>query len=151
MNENTTTSLLFSKSSTGSKYLNELNTKQYHSPITHFSPLSPPISVSCSRSNLFVQRVPLPPQTLLRRSVTSSLKCADRSIAIAVPPLRKNLPPALRQLSDPSYELAKTSPLAISPQLFPFKLKTLLFNKFYPDLFSFPYLPTRLDSKHHPP
>ena len=33
--ENTTTSLLFSK------YLNELNTKQYHSPLTHFNPQGP--------------------------------------------------------------------------------------------------------------
>jgi len=40
--------------------------------------------------------------TLLRPSVTSSLKFADRSIAIAVPPLWKKLPPALRKLSDPS-------------------------------------------------
>ena len=29
--------------------------------ITHFIPLRTPISVSCSRSNLLVQRVPLPP------------------------------------------------------------------------------------------
>jgi len=38
-------------------------------------------SVSCSRSNLLVQRVPLPPprqSSLLRPSVTSSLKFADR-------------------------------------------------------------------------
>src|SRR6218665_1234533 len=39
--QNTTTSLLFSKTSTGSKYLNESNTKQNHSPITHFNPLKP--------------------------------------------------------------------------------------------------------------
>src|SRR6218665_3615015 len=36
------------------------------------------------------------------------------------------LPPALRQISDPSYELTQTSPLAISPHLFHSKLKTLL-------------------------
>src|SRR6218665_337145 len=45
--------------------------------------------------------------------------------------------PALRQLSDPSYEvyeLTKTSSLAISSQLFHSKLKTLLFKKSYPDL-----------------
>jgi len=39
-----------------------LEYKAICSPITHFNPLSPPtcISVSCSRSNLLVQRVPLP-------------------------------------------------------------------------------------------
>src|SRR6218665_1827810 len=95
--QNTTTSPLFSKNSTGSKYLNESNTKQYHSPIAHFNLLSPPISVSCSRSNPLVQRVPLQP--ILRPSVTSSLKFADHSIAIAVPPLWNKLPPALRKLS----------------------------------------------------
>ena len=36
-------------------------------------------------------------QTLLHPSVTSSLKFADRSIAIAVPPLWNKLPPASRQ------------------------------------------------------
>ena len=76
--------------------------------------------------------------TLLRPSVTSSLKFAGRSTAIAVPPLWNKLPPALRQLSDPSYELTKTPPLAISPQLFHSKLKTH-FNKSYPDLSSSPY------------
>jgi len=40
-------------------------------------------------------------------------------------PLWNKLPPALRQISDPSYELMKTSPLAIPPQLFHSKLKTL--------------------------
>ena len=40
--------------------------------------------------------------TLLRPSVTSSLKFANRSIAIAVPSLWNKLPPALRQISDPS-------------------------------------------------
>src|SRR6218665_1680367 len=92
-----------------------------------------------------------PALTLLRPSVTLSLKFADRSIAIAVPPLWNKLPPALRQLSDPSYKLTKTSPLAISPQLFHSKLKTLLFNKSYPDLTSSPYFPSCLNSKHHPP
>jgi len=71
--------------------------------------------------------------TLLRLSVTSSLKFSNRSIAVAVPPLWNKLPPALRQISDPSYELTRTSPLAISPQLFHSKLKTLLFSKSYPD------------------
>src|SRR6218665_1963808 len=69
---------------------------------------------------------------------------------IAVPPLWNKLPPALRQLSDPSYELTKTPPLAISPQLFHPKLKPLFFNKSYPDLSSSPYLPSRLNSKLHP-
>src|SRR6218665_3557076 len=112
------------KNSTGSKYLNESNTKQYHSPITHFNPLSPPISVSRSRFNLLVQHVPLPLPILLRPSVTSSLKFSDRCIAIAVPPLWNKLRPALRQLSDPSDELTKTATLAISPQLLHSKLKT---------------------------
>src|SRR6218665_3776231 len=136
--QNTTTSLLFSKDSTGSRYLKESNTKQYHSLITHFNPLSPPVCMrqlftiqparsTCSSSAL----------TLLRPSVTSSLKFAGRSTAIAVPPLWNKLPPALRQLSDPSYELTKTPPLAISPQLFHSKLKTH-FNKSYPDLSSSP-------------
>src|SRR6218665_3817834 len=52
------------KNPTGSTYLNESNTKQYqqyHSTITHFNPLSHPTSVSHSRPNLLVQRVPLPP------------------------------------------------------------------------------------------
>src|SRR6218665_1205871 len=35
-------------------------------------------------------------------------------------------------MSDSSYELTQTSPLAISPQLFHSKLKTLLFSKSYP-------------------
>src|SRR6218665_879992 len=56
--------------------------------------------------------------TQLRPSVTSSLKFFNRSIAVAVPPLSKKLPPALRQISDSFYELTQTSPLAISPQLF---------------------------------
>ena len=89
--------------------------------------------------------------TLLRPSVTSSLKFANRSIAIAVPPLWNKLPPVLRQISDPSYELTKTSPLAISPQVFHSKLKTLLFHKSYPDSFSSPHLPRHFNSKHHPP
>ena len=72
--------------------------------------------------------------TLLRPSVTSSLKFSNRSIAVAVPPLWNKLPPALRQMPDPSYELTRTSPLAISPQLFhSCRLKTLLFSKSFPD------------------
>ena len=45
------------------------------------------------------------------------------SISIAVPPLWNKLPPSLRQLSDPSYALTKTPPLAISSQLFHHKTK----------------------------
>src|SRR6218665_1139874 len=89
--------------------------------------------------------------TLLRPSVASSLKFSNRSIAVAVPPLWNKLPPALRQISDLSYELTRTSPLAISPQFFHSKLKTLLFSKSYPDSSSSSYLPPRLNSKHHPP
>src|SRR6218665_1709422 len=87
--------------------------------------------------------------TLLRPSV----KFSNRSIAVAVPPLWNKLPPALRQISVPSYELTRTSPLAISPQLFHSKLKTLLFSKSYPDSSTSTCLeiPPRLNSKHHPP
>ena len=63
----------------------------------------------------------------LRPSVTSSLKFSNHFIAVAVPPLWNKLPPALRQISDPSYELTQTSLLAISPQLFHSKLKTMVF------------------------
>src|SRR6218665_2755654 len=80
--------------------------------------------------------------TLLRPSATSSLKFADRSIALAVAPLWNKLPPALRQLSDPFYEFTKTSPFAIPPQLFHSKLKTLLFNKSYTDFVLFSQLPS---------
>src|SRR6218665_2535058 len=61
------------------------------------------------------------------------------------------LPPALRQISDPSYELTKTAPLAISPQLFHSKLKTLLFKKSYPASSSSNYLASSLNSNtiHH--
>ena len=63
--------------------------------------------------------------TLLCPSVTSSLKFANSSIAIAVPPPWNKLMPAPRQISDPSYEVTETPPLAISPQVFHSKLKTL--------------------------
>src|SRR6218665_271626 len=76
--------------------------------------------------------------TLLCHSVTSSLKFSTRSIA--VPPPWNKLPPVLRQISHPSYQLTQTSPLAISPWLFPSKLKTLLPCKSYPGSSSFPYL-----------
>jgi len=78
------------------------------------------------------------------------LKHALRSIAIAVSPLWNKLPPALLQLSDQSYEFTKTSHLAFSPQLFQSKLKTLLFNKSYPDsssrLFPTPTSPSQLQT-----
>src|SRR6218665_2500359 len=50
-----------------------------------------------------------------------------------------------------SHPTNSPKPLAISPQLFHCKLKMLLFNKSYPDLSSSPYLPPRLNSKHHSP
>src|SRR6218665_209371 len=56
--------------------------------------------------NAFLFRPNTPPP-----SVTSSLKFADCSIAIAVPPLWNELLPALRQISDPSHELTKPHPL----------------------------------------
>ena len=54
--------------------------------------------------------------TLLRPSVTSSLKFSNRSIAVAVPPLWNKLPPALRQISESSYELTQTSLPLKSPR-----------------------------------
>jgi len=51
-------------------------------------------------------------------------------------------------ISDLSYELTKTAPLAISPQLFHSKLKTLLYNKTYPNNSS---SSPCLNFKHHPP
>src|SRR6218665_3576993 len=128
--QNIITSLLFSRNSTGSKYLNKKNIKSYHSHITHFNPPNPHTYVSCSRSNHFVQLDPHPcTLTLLRLSVTSSLTFSNRSIAVALPPLWNKLLPAMRQISDPSYELTQTFTLAISPKRFHSKLKTLLFSK----------------------
>src|SRR6218665_2813164 len=89
--------------------------------------------------------------TLLRPSVTSLLKFSNHSIAVAVPPLWNKLPPALRQISESSYELTQTSPLKISLRLFHSQIKTLLFSKSYPDLSSSSYPPPCLNSKHHPP
>src|SRR6218665_671942 len=90
--------------------------------------------------------------TLLRPSVTSSLKFSNRSIAVSDPPLWNKLIeeynififrylPALRQISGSPSELTQTSPLKISPRLFHSKLKTLLFGKSYPDLSSSSSLP----------
>src|SRR6218665_135262 len=88
--------------------------------------------------------------TLLRPSVTSSIKFSNCSIAIAFPLFGKKLPLVKPQISDPSYERTHTFLLAISPQLFHSKLKTLLFSKSYLDSSASPYLPPRLNSKHHP-
>src|SRR6218665_3307360 len=66
-------------------------------------------------------------------------------------PLWNKLPPALRQISESSYELTQMSPHNISPRFFHSKLKTLLFGKSYPDLSSCSSLPPHLNSKHHPP
>src|SRR6218665_3409333 len=149
--QNTTTSLLFSKNSTGSKYLNEYNTKSYHSHATHFNPPNPHTYVSCSPSNHLVQPDPHPLYHYFALLLPSHSNFPISSLALVLPPLWNKLPPALRQMSDPSYELTQTSPLAISPQLFHSKLKTLLFSKSYPDSSSSPYLPPCLNSKHHPP
>ena len=89
--------------------------------------------------------------TLLRPSITSSLKFSNRSIAIAVPPIWNELPPELRQISDPSYNLTKSPPLAVFPKVFHSKLKTLLFLKSYPDFPSPPPLPRRSNSSLYPP
>src|SRR6218665_512599 len=90
--------------------------------------------------------------TLLRPSVTSALKFSNRSIySRSCPASLEQTPPALRQISESSYELTQTSPLKISPRLFHSKLKTLLFGKSNPDLSSSLYLPPLLNSKHHPP
>src|SRR6218665_2817865 len=48
---------------------------------------------------------------LLPLSVPPSLKFSNRPIPLAVPPLWNKLPPALRQISDTSYEHTQTSPL----------------------------------------
>src|SRR6218665_2500236 len=62
--------------------------------------------------------------TLLRPSVTSSLKFADRSIAIAGPPLWNKLPPALRQISDRRIILRTNSNLSTCHLSIVFSLQT---------------------------
>src|SRR6218665_1957073 len=89
--------------------------------------------------------------TPLRLSVTSSLTVANHSKAVAVPPPWNKFPPELRHIPDPSYKLTKTSPLAIFPQFFHSKLKTLLGLNHYPDSSSSPYLPPHLNSRLHSP
>src|SRR6218665_978536 len=85
-------------------------------------------------SKLLVQCVHLPSEHC---STLLSPRHSHLLIALySCPASLEQTPTSLRQLSDPSYELTKTLPLAISPQLFHSKLKTLLFNKSYADLFS---------------
>src|SRR6218665_226890 len=130
--QNTTTSLLFSKKLHWLKIPERIEYKAISLTYNTLQSSQPSIlrqlfTIQPSRSTRSSSTL-----TLLRPSVTSSHKFADRSIAIAVPPLWNKLQPALRRLSHPSYELTKTSPLAISPQLFHSKLKTLLFKKSFP-------------------
>src|SRR6218665_150067 len=88
------------------------------------------------------------PLTLLLLPVTEIFQSFHSR---SCPASLEQTPPALRQISESSYVLTQTSPLKISPQLFHSKLKTLLFGKSYPDLWSSSYLAPRLNSKHHPP
>ena len=114
--------------------------------------LSPSIYVSCSRSNHILQICSSFTIVLLCNSVASSLTFANRykAIHVAVPPLWKKLSPVLRRISDRSCQLSQTLALAICPQLFHYKLKTLFYSKSYPDSSSSSYLPPLLNSKHHP-
>src|SRR6218665_676133 len=66
----------------------QIEYKVYHSHSTNLNPLSHPTSVSCST---FSFNVFFFCPTLLCTSVTSSLKLANRSIAIVVPPLWNKL------------------------------------------------------------
>src|SRR6218665_3172646 len=95
------------------------DTKSYHSHITRFNPPNPHTYVSCSRSNHLVQLVPHPTLTLTTppfcHLVTQIFQSLHRR---SCPASLEQTPPALRQISDPSYELTQTSPLAISLQLF---------------------------------
>src|SRR6218665_982161 len=101
------------KNSNGSK---SNTTKQYHKPIIHLSALrsTPAVHDPTFSFIPFFYR----PLTLLLPSVTSLQKFAESSIAIAVLSVWNKLPPTLRQLSDPSYELTKNALLAICSQLF---------------------------------
>ena len=86
-----TTSLLFSKNSTGSKYLSEYNKKSYHSHITHFNPPTLILTSVVHHPTALFNPILIHSNTrLLRPSVTSSLNFSNRSIihsAIAVPRL----------------------------------------------------------------
>src|SRR6218665_1918184 len=127
--QSTITLLLFSKNSTGLKFLNEYNTKPYHSHTTHFNPPNPCTYTSVAHhpttsfNPILIHSYTTPPFCHLVTQIS------NRSIAVAVPPLWNKLPPALRQISESSYDLTQTSPLKISPRLFHSKLKTLLFGK----------------------
>src|SRR6218665_3621625 len=89
---------------------------------------------------------------LLSVLVADSFVCPSGcTLYTTVPPLWNKLTPALRQISESSYELTQTSPLKISPRLFHSKLKTLFFGKLYSELSSSSYLPPRLNFKHHSP
>ena len=102
-------------------------------------------SLSFSVSSLPDLKKPHPFSKLLY-GVTCSKNILHTVLEISVVLYYQHLFP----LPNPSYELTQTSPLAISPQLFRSKLKTLLFSKSYSDSSSSPYLPPRLNSKHHP-
>ena len=149
--QNTTTSLLFSKA----PLAQNTRTNRIQSHITHIQHTSilPTLILTSvvlhpttSFNPILIHSNTTPPFCHLLTQIFQSLH-----IAVAVPPLWNKLPPALRQISDPPYELTHTSPLAISAQLFHSKLKTLLFSNSYPDSSPSPYLPPRLNSKHHPP
>ena len=120
----------------------------YHSLTTHFNPpaLLSPSAVHGPTTSLnpllFCPNSPSPFRDL-------NTKIANSSIAIVVPPLWNKLLPVLRQISDPSYEIAESSPLAISPQVFHSKVKTLLFHKSHLDSSYCTQLPGRF--KHHLP
>src|SRR6218665_666001 len=96
--QNITPSLLISKIFTGSKYMNEQNTKVIS--LTYNTLQSSQISYL---RQLFTIQPPRSSRssstpTLLRPSVTSSLKFADRSIAMhSSPSLCYKLPPVLCQ------------------------------------------------------
>src|SRR6218665_1739061 len=99
--QNTTTSLLFSKNSTGSKYLNEKNTKSYHSHITHFNPPNPHTysvvhNPTTSFNSILIHSNPPPPfchlvteifQPPHSRSGPASLEQTPASIATNICPI----------------------------------------------------------------
>src|SRR6218665_368344 len=116
-------------------------------------------TLQCSQPSYLRQLFTIQPPRSTRSSTTLTLSTPPFCYLVteifqslhshALPPLWNKLPPALRQISESSYELTQTSLLKISPRLFHSKLETLLFSKSYPDLSSSSYLPPRLNSKHH--
>src|SRR6218665_3353987 len=112
--------------------------------------------VSWAFARIGVHRSPFPSPSIL--GIFHSLLSAIgfQSCFFSLRPTYRQLPPIrstlhlLKYLTHPTSSL-KPLPLAISPQLFHSKLKTLLFSKSYPDLSSSSYLPPRLNSKHHSP